>query len=57
VVEAIASARPYRPSMGIAFALNEITTNSGILFDSGVVGACLAIFSAGYRLKADDKSF
>jgi putative two-component system response regulator len=57
VVEAIASARPYRPPKGIAFALNEITTNSGTLFDPEVVGACLALFSAGYRLKPVGKSF
>ncbi|MDR3590746.1 MAG: HD-GYP domain-containing protein [Negativicutes bacterium] len=55
VVEAIASARPYRPSKGIAFALNEITSNSGVLFDSAVVGACLALFSEGYRLKSVSK--
>lgn len=44
VVEAIASHRPYRSAMGIEMALNEISRNSGVLFDPSVVGACLTIF-------------
>jgi len=45
VVETMASHRPYRPSMGIEKALAEITRNSGILYDSDVVAACLKIFN------------
>ena len=42
VVEAISSHRPYRPSLGIDFAIKEITDNSGKLYDSDVVNAYLA---------------
>ncbi len=45
VVETMSSHRPYRPSMGIEKALEEITLNSGTLYDSQVVDACLNIFN------------
>ncbi len=44
VVEAISSHRPYRPSLGISFALDEISKNKGILYDAKVVNACLKLF-------------
>ena len=44
VVEAIASHRPYRPSLGIDFALEEISRNKGTLYDADVVDACLKLF-------------
>lgn len=44
VVEAISSDRPYRKSRGIEAALDEITTNSGKLYDARVVEACLKVF-------------
>ena len=44
VVEAIASHRPYRPAMGIDAALQEIETNSGIIYDADAVEACLYLF-------------
>ena len=44
VVEAISSNRPYRPTLGIDFALEEISKNRGILFDANVVDACLKLF-------------
>lgn len=44
VVEAISSHRPYRPSLGIEYALQEISENAGQLFDSNVVAACLRLF-------------
>ena len=44
VVEAISSHRPYRPSLGISFALDEISKNKGILYDAKVVEACLKLF-------------
>jgi len=43
VVEAISSHRPYRPSLGIDFAITEITNNRGTLFDEDVVDACLTV--------------
>jgi PAS domain S-box-containing protein len=45
VVEAIASHRPYRPSLGIENALDEIKKNCGILYDSYVVDTCLSLFN------------
>jgi HD-GYP domain-containing protein (c-di-GMP phosphodiesterase class II) len=36
--------RPYRPSLGRAAALEEITRNRGILYDAEVVDACLKLF-------------
>jgi PAS domain S-box-containing protein len=51
VVEAMASHRPYRPSLGIAAALDEIEKNKGILYDCAVADACLKIFrEKGYHL-------
>ncbi len=44
VIEAIASHRPYRPSLGIDKALEEISRNKGIFYDSDVVDACLRLF-------------
>ena len=44
VVEAMNSRRPYRPSLGIDAALNEITRNRNILYDPEVVDACLRVF-------------
>ena len=45
VVEAMASHRPYRPSLGIDKALEEIAQKKGILYDPVVVDACLALFN------------
>jgi PAS domain S-box-containing protein len=44
VVEAIAFHRPYRPLLGIDFALEEISRNKGILYDADAVDACLKLF-------------
>jgi PAS domain S-box-containing protein/putative nucleotidyltransferase with HDIG domain len=43
VVEAMSSHRPYRPSLGIDKALEDIEKNKGILFDPVVVEACTKI--------------
>ncbi|PKN51718.1 MAG: hypothetical protein CVU55_10805 [Deltaproteobacteria bacterium HGW-Deltaproteobacteria-13] len=51
VVEAMASHRPYRPTLGIEAAVEEIEKNKGILYDSAVVNACLKLFrEKGYQL-------
>lgn len=51
VVEAMSSHRPYRPSLGIDAALDEITQQRGIHFDADVVDACLGLFrEQGYQL-------
>jgi len=53
VVEAMASHRPYRPSLGIKVALEEIEKNKGILYDNAVADACLRLFrEKGYKLLA-----
>lgn len=51
VVEAMSSHRPYRPALGLERALQEISQGSGILYDSGVVTACLKL------LKKNDLEF
>ena len=51
VVEAVSSHRPYRPSRGLETALDEIKTNSGVLYRPEVVEACLDLFeNDGLRL-------
>jgi len=50
VVEAMSSHRPYRPGRGMEPALSEIRAARGILYDSRVVDACLALFRNGYVL-------
>jgi len=41
----MATHRPYRPSLGREAALDEISKNRGILYDSDVVDACLMLFN------------
>jgi PAS domain S-box-containing protein len=51
VVEAMASHRPYRASLGIDVALTEIEKNRGIFYDNSVADACLRLFrEKGYQL-------
>jgi PAS domain S-box-containing protein/putative nucleotidyltransferase with HDIG domain len=45
VVEAMASHRPYRPSIGLEKALDEISGKKGTLYDRQVVDACLTLFA------------
>ena len=50
VVEAMSSHRPYRPSRGIDVALDEVLSNSGTLYDSATVEACVSLFrQEGYQ--------
>ncbi len=39
----MSSHRPYRPSLGIDKALEEISQNEGILYDPEVVGICIRL--------------
>ncbi len=48
VVEAMASHRPYRPSLGIQAALDEIVGKRGVLYDEQVVDACRQVLSEGF---------
>lgn len=43
VVEAMASHRPYRPTLGRDMALKEISQNRGVLYDPDVVDACMKL--------------
>lgn len=44
VVDAITSHRPYRPGLGLEYALDEINKGKGLLYDVNVVEACLSLF-------------
>ncbi len=51
VVEAMGSHRPYRSSLGLDAALDEVAGNRDILYDPAVVDACLRLFrEKGYTL-------
>ena len=51
VVESMASHRPYRASLGINAALEEIEKNRGLLYDNTVGDACLRLFrEKGFQL-------
>ena len=43
VVEAMASHRPYRPSLGIDVALDEVVKNKGTKYDIDAVDACVRL--------------
>jgi HD-GYP domain-containing protein (c-di-GMP phosphodiesterase class II) len=47
VVEAMASHRPYRPTLGIEVALQEIERGRGSSYDPAVADACLQLFREG----------
>jgi PAS domain S-box-containing protein len=44
-IEAMASHRPFRPALGLAAALDEVSCKKGILYDEQVVDACLRLAS------------
>jgi len=51
VVDAMAAHRPYRPSLGVDQALEEITRSRDRLYDSRIVEACLRVINReGNRL-------
>jgi PAS domain S-box-containing protein len=43
VVEAMASHRPYRASLGLETALDEVIRNKGAMYDAHVVDACMHV--------------
>jgi HD-GYP domain-containing protein (c-di-GMP phosphodiesterase class II) len=54
VVEAMASHRPDRPSLGLSSALAEIENNKGTLYDADAVDACLKLFrEKGFQLEGE----
>ena len=57
VVEAMASDRPYRGSLGVDAALAEIDGKKGTLYDPTVVEACIRLIrEKGYRLEGSGPS-
>jgi HD-GYP domain-containing protein (c-di-GMP phosphodiesterase class II) len=57
-VESMASHRPYRPSLGIDAALEEIEKNRGTHYDNTVVDACLRLFrEKGFQLDLKGHDF
>ena len=57
VFETIGSHRPYRPSLGMQKAMNELIDNSGRLYDPDVVAACRKLVEEmGYRLDGPRKA-
>jgi len=51
VVDAMCSHRPYRQSLGIVRALEEIEKNKGRLYDERIAEICLELFrEKGYSL-------
>ncbi|MFH1228236.1 MAG: PAS domain S-box protein [Planctomycetota bacterium] len=51
VVESMALERPYRAVKGLNAALDEITNNKGLLYDSEAVDACVRLFKEkGFKL-------
>jgi HD-GYP domain-containing protein (c-di-GMP phosphodiesterase class II) len=50
VVESMASHRPYRPSLGIDAAREELVDGRGTLYDAQVVDACLHALDSGFVL-------
>jgi PAS domain S-box-containing protein/putative nucleotidyltransferase with HDIG domain len=47
IVEAITSHRPYRPALGLDFALVEINRLKGLQYHASVVDVCTALFETG----------
>ncbi len=55
VVEAMATMRPYRASLGLHEALQTITAGAGIYFDRQVVDACMRLFmERNYKLPTEN---
>ncbi len=54
VMEAMATHRPYRASLGIEMALEEIEAKQGLLYDKDVAEVCLRLFRSGkFRFDAE----
>ncbi|GEM_PF-3080273 len=54
VVEAMASHRPYRQTLGIDAALAEVRGGAGTRYDAEVVAACERVIAAGFVLDPPD---
>jgi putative nucleotidyltransferase with HDIG domain len=57
VVEAMVTHRPYRPALGLEKALDEISRNRGILYDTMVVDAALKLLKEkGFQIDREVKN-
>jgi len=56
VVETMSSHRPYRPSLGVKRALEEIASQRGVLYDPRAVDACIALLEED-RFRFSDPVF
>ena len=55
VVDAMASHRPYRASLGVEEALRELRDKRGAYYDAAAVDACIHLFTVeGYSLEMSD---
>ncbi len=52
VVEAMSEHRPYRPARGLDQSLEYVRNESGKLFDTQVVDACMAVFDSGFNFES-----
>jgi len=50
VVEAMCSARPYRPALGMEAALGEINRGAGLVYDLHLATACTRLIQRGFTL-------
>jgi HD-GYP domain-containing protein (c-di-GMP phosphodiesterase class II) len=49
VIEAMASDRPYRPAIGLDAAVEEVSKNAGVLYDSRVVDAFMLVLKENHH--------
>jgi len=55
VIESMASHRPYRPSLGIEYAIDEVVRNKGILYEPKVVDVAVYLLkNKDFNLKTQD---
>lgn len=58
VVESITAHRSYKPSLSMAFAMEEIKKYAGIYYDNEVVEACLKVYMNGnYHITDEEYQF
>lgn len=48
VIESMSSHRPYRPTLGIQAAVDEVVSQRGKRYDADVVDACLKVVKSGF---------
>lgn len=51
VIESMASHRPYRASLGMQAALDEITRKRGLIYDTQAVDACCKVLEQGFKFE------